>query len=88
MRLLHEFIRNVNSMFGLDRRVTMNALADVVGGPDPQPSNPFMSSSPQSSAWVDATTHLKATMVDENDELENDLDDNVMEALDRLLQDG
>lgn len=34
MKLLQEFIRlNVNELFGLDRRVTMNALIDVIGGP-------------------------------------------------------
>lgn len=34
--LLREFIReNLGAMFGLDRQVTMNALADTVSGPSP-----------------------------------------------------
>lgn len=34
--LLREFIReNLGAMFGLDRHVTMNALADTVSGPSP-----------------------------------------------------
>ena len=63
-------------MFSLNSRVTMNALVDVVGGSGPmiqQPSqNMFLN--PQNSAWVDVTTRLKATMVDENDESSDDLE--------------
>lgn len=34
--LLREFIReNLGAMFGLDRQVTMNALADTISGPSP-----------------------------------------------------
>ena len=64
-------------MFGLDRLVTMNALRDVVGPPDPPPVHSFMSMRPssQESAGVDVTSRLMAIMVDDVDALDDVLDD-------------
>lgn len=60
-------------MFGLDRLVTINALRDVVGPPDPIPTPTFknMRPSSQDSVEVDVTSRLKATMVDEIDALDD-----------------
>ena len=68
----------MGSMFGLGSRVTINALQDVVGGP-PEPGQTFnhMPSNPQVTAWVDVSTRLKSSMVDDIDALEDDLDNNI-----------
>lgn len=63
----------MGSSFGLDRHVTMNALVDVVGGPPEFPGppfNPHMRLDSQETAWDIDTPQLKATMVNDFDELE------------------
>lgn len=75
LRLLREFIReNIGMMFGLDRHVSMNALSDVVGGPDPEPvqkpADPVTSyavylSTPDTQASV--LDHLEGNIGDEID---------------------
>lgn len=74
MRLLQEFIRvNVGTLFGLDRSVTMNALVDVVGGPDIEqgqmtPSN--MRFGLDDTSWDTVSASPKVSMVDDDDVLE------------------
>ena len=79
-KLLMEFIR---MSFGLDRYVTMNALSDVVGGPEPMSSAPsFPTTSYESfrsnpgDPQVNVTDRLMANIVDEDDVLDDEPVDN------------
>lgn len=79
IKLLREFI---HSMFGLDRYVTVNALSDVVGGPDPQgtPQPAAFESSYEAfrntppAAQVDVVHRLGNHTPNIIDELENELE--------------
>lgn len=71
---------NMGSMFGLGRMVTMNALLDVVGGPNPITQGIGYHNMPQSSQnlnGINVTTDLKASLVDDIDELDAILDTNI-----------
>ena len=83
MRLLREFI---GSYFGLDRHVTINALKDIAGGPDPRPGPIMGIRSPlghQDSPEFNAMTRLSVSMVPSIDESSDDVEND-----DRLTPDA
>lgn len=61
-------------MFGLDRYVTMNALADVAGGPTQAPDGRDMRLVPQELPQVDVLSHLLGNPLGEIDEPQGNVD--------------
>lgn len=75
MKLLREFVReSLTSMFGLGRSVTINALQDVVGGPDPQPIITYMQQRPDASLESIDSHSLMSSITNEFDDLNDDVD--------------
>lgn len=75
MKLLREFVReSLVSMFGLGRHVTINALQDVVGGPEPQQIITYMRQKPNDSLECNDLPNLMSSITNEFDDLNDDVD--------------